>query len=185
MKNKEAAAAMFTRLSSEREKNSTAERYAMSAKAVEVIIRDAVYKHMASADYRARTANKADLRLYNRRAEIKCGGTVIYNIPADGWTENDILAGNTYIVFPVITRIFDEIDAVDNSAIMTRDQFLAYCAQASRKGLRGTFHVTGGKNRPAVVAFQPAPLERLRAMIYNAIITGELQTVGDYILERE
>ena len=185
MTTKEAKQAMYDRLVIEAEKKSTAERYTMSMKAIEAVIREAVYKRMKTNDYRARSAKQADIILYGKRSEIKCGGTVISGSAVINWTENDILPNKAYIVFPVIDKIFDEIDAIDNSAILTREQFLTYCEKASRKGVYGTFHITGGNNRPAVVAFQPAPLKKLRMMIWNDIQNGELETIGTYIIERQ
>lgn len=179
---------MYARVCAEKAKGSTAERYDFSMKAVEAIIREAVYKRMKAADYRARSAGKADLYLYingkRAKAEVKCGGTILSNAPLD-WDEDDLFADAPYIVFPVITEIHDEDDVLDNSLIFTREEFLSICESASRKGIASTFHITAVKTGHPVVAFQPAPLNRVRETVWKMILNGDGLTVRQYAYDRD
>lgn len=164
---------------------STAERYAMSAKAAETLLRHGLYRQglRSRSDFRARSANRADIVLTingkRARADVKTGGTVCADARED-WNEDDIMRGIAYVIFPVIDTIVTEEDLFDNTAIIDRDTFLTLCAESSRKGLRGTFHITGGCSRSAVIAFQPHPLNVLRRRIEHGIALGEFLTARQY-----
>jgi len=179
-------AALYTRPAAEKLKGSTAERYAISAKGVEVYIRHELYASMDPADCRCRTAGRADIILYmdghRYTAEIKTGGTVGAPQLDGSWTEADILPGKPYIVFPVIDACETYNDVLDNTAIMPRELFLELCEAASRKGLQGTFHTTG---HPAVIAFQPTPLNKLRRAVETLLDNGEVMSAWDYLAQRE
>lgn len=185
------------RLLAEKAKNSTAEKFAYSCKQAETIIRHECYKNgiKSTKDFRARTQRTADLYLFfdgkRCRAEVKCGGTV--GVPfGDNWTEDNILPGCKYIIFPVMMNdedgepiIYDDETLLDNSAVLSRDEFFAIAEQASRKGLHGTFHVTGKNTRTAIIAYQPTPLEKFRKMVYEGILNCEYMTVRTYIESME
>ena len=185
-----------------RAKGSTAERYAIGAHAVEVVARELSLARGCGMividengtlrpDFCCRPTRMWDGKLYGKPAEIKTGGTVCYNPPAD-WTEDDILRNKKYVAFCLTPQAEeryldpdntdDEVTIIcDLTAIISREMFLSLCAQASRKGLRGTFHITG-KNK--VLAFQPTPLTKLREMIKELIDHGEVETLEGYLLSR-
>ena len=173
---------MFARCQKEKENGSTAETFTFSQKAIEALLREKAYKKMRATDYRARPAGKADIFIYGKRAEIKTGGTVLTGNAVTAWTENNLFSKEHYIVFPVINAIYDEDDMLDNTAIFDRDTFIQLCASCSRKGINGTFHVTG---RPAVVAFQPLPLKKLRDLVMDLIVNGDALTFRTYLMEKD
>lgn len=174
---------MVARYATERAKGSTAEKFTISAKAAEVYIRHHIMVRglTSKADFRARRAGKADGRLYIDGHpfdyDVKTGGTV-GSPKADGnWDEEDILPKVQYVIFTVMDIVEDEDDILDDSIIFTREAWLELCASCSRKGLKGTFHVTG---KSPVIAFQPTPLNKLRRMVEDMLNAGEGWTVRDY-----
>lgn len=181
------------RLIAEAEKGSTAERYDVSAKQIETLIRHAVYKRglRSRADFRARKQSMPDLVMtvdgVRGNAEIKTGGTV--GTPIDGeWSEDDIMPRAHYIVFPVIDIMHSERDIYNYSAVMLRADFLALCAECSRKGLRGVFHVGGGmskngKYRTPIIVFRETPLFKLRRAVENGIKNGIYHTIAEYVTD--
>lgn len=182
------------RLIMEQEKGSTAERYEISAKQIETFIRHGVYKRglRSVSDFRARRQGTADLVLTvdGKRgiAEVKTGGTV--GIPCgDNWTEDDILPRAKYIVFPVIDIMHTEKDIYAFSAVMLREDFITLCAECSRKGLQGVFHIGGGKiskngkYRAPVIVFRSTPLDKLRRRVENGIKRGEIRTIAEFITD--
>lgn len=179
--------AQDARLAMEREKGSTAERYAFSMKKAETVIRHHLNLRglRSEQDVRARSATKDDAYLWiaGKRyvAEVKCGGTVGKPEIDGSWTEEDILPRADYVIVPVIDRIEDEDDLLDMSVILTRAEWLELCATCSRKGLAGTFHTTSGG---AVIAFQPTPLNKLRRALEEMLDNGEGWTVRTYEMER-
>ena len=173
---------MFARLAIEKAKKSTAETFTYSQKAIEALLREKAYKKMRADDYRARPAGKADIFIYGKRAEIKTGGTVLTGEKVNSWNENILFSTEKYVVFPVINEIHDDDDMLDNTAIFDRDTFIQLCASCSRKGLHGTFHVTG---TPAVVAFQPLPLKKLRELVMELIVNGDALTFRTYLMEKD
>lgn len=171
---------MLTRLAKEKSKGSTAERYAVSAKACEVFCRDVWYKYGVKAnDCHARGAERVDMRIDGKDVEIKTGGTVAPYV-TDSWTEKDIFPRAKYVAFPIITMIESYDEVASWTVVMPRETFLNYCAACSRKGLRGTFHVTRGH----VLAFQPTPLRKLREMLAEALYNGDLPTLETLKAER-
>lgn len=188
--------AMEAREDAEAMKGSTACKYAISAKSAEAIVRDLLMVRGVGMIVRDETGRKVldfaarpnrqaigEAKVYGRRAEIKSGGTVNYYATAS-WTEADILPTAEYVCWSLLDEASDEHDAVaglcDWTAILTRDTFIELCASASRKGLKGTFHVTSR----GTLSFQPSPLEKLRKMIHEGIETGEFETLEGYLLDR-
>lgn len=175
--------AMETRYAIEREKGSTAERFDVSAKGIEVRIRHHVQTRGISskADFRARSEGKADGYLFinGKRYpyDVKTGGTVGKPQQDGSWDESDILPSAPYVIFPVIDIIETDDDILDESVIFTREAWLELCASCSRKGLAGTFHVTG---KTPVIAFQPTPLNKLRRMIEKMLNNGDGWVLRDY-----
>ena len=177
-----AIAAMKARSIAEAIKKSTAERFAVSQKGVEALVRDFYYDGglRSELDFRARTAGKADIIIRGRRGEIKSGGEVAKNMD-ESWTEDDILADAVWVVFPIMTEIADEYDVPDNTVVMTRETFIKIAATCSRKGIRGTFHVT----TRGTLAFQSTPLRVLRETFTEMICSGKLPTLRSFKEEEE
>lgn len=189
--------AMEEREDAEAVKGSTACKYAIGAKSTEAIVRDLLmvrgvgmiirdeskHKMIDFAARPNRQLNGCEARVYGRRAEIKTGGTVNY-YATECWTEADILPNAEYVCWTLLDEASDAHDAIEGicdwTAILTREMFIELCERASRKGLRGTFHVTSR----GTLSFQPSPLERLRAMIHEGIETGEFETLEGYLLNR-
>lgn len=173
-----ANAAQLERLSAERAKGSTAERYTISAKRAETLIRDYWYVGgiRAESDFRARKAGACDMRLFGRHTEIKCGGTLAYDFPSD-WDQDDLMPGAAWILFPLIDRCEEEDDLPDMTPVMTRQEFFEILdGLAPRKGWRATVKVNRG-NRAETIGFQPKYLDKLRDRLEDAINTGELPTL--------
>lgn len=170
-----AIAAMEARSAMEAIKGSTAERFAISQKAVEAFVRDFWYDGglRSETDFRARTAGKADLRMYGKQAEVKSGGTV--GVPEfDGsWTADNVMPDAHYVVFPLMDEIVEPEDVPDNTVVMERHTFIEVAATCSRKGLEGVFHTTSR----GVIAFQPTPLRKLREQFLEMLLNGELPTL--------
>lgn len=178
----------------EKAKGSTAEKFKLSAKDVEMYVRHACYTKglRSTSDFRARSAKTVDLILFingkRYRADVKTGGTV-GKLTGPEWDESDILPDADYVVFPVMTHIKTEEQLLDRSLILTREAFIDLLGQASRKGVRGTVHAVittekSKKQRPPVLAFQPKPLEMLRILAWEMIKQGNAYTVRDYLVER-
>lgn len=177
-----AIAAMTERSIAEAMKGSTAERFAISQKAVEAFVRDFWYDGglRSESDFRARTAGKADLIMFGRRAEVKSGGTV--GIPESAsWDENDVMPDAHFVVFPLMDEITCADDVPDNTLVMERSAFIEIAATCSRKGLAGVFHVTSR----GVLAFQPTPLRKLRDTLLFLLMIGKLPTLRTFKEERE
>lgn len=175
--------AMDARYMAERAKGSTAERYDMSAKGIEVRVRHWTKSRGIDKreDFRARAEGKADGYIFisgKRYAyDVKTGGTVGKPQPDGSWTEDDILPDADYVIVPVIDRIKDDDDVLDMTVILTRAEFLELCATCSRKGIAGTFHSTSGNK---VIAFQPVPLNKLRRALEAMLEQGEGWVLRDY-----
>lgn len=180
----------------ERAKGSTACRFEIGAKPCEGLVRDLLNARGVSTivrdesghryvDFSARpNRNTAgECRVYGQPCDVKTGGTVNYYADAD-WTEEDICPNKAYIAFTLLEQASEAKDAVDGicdwTAILSRETFIDLCGQASRKGLRGTFHVT----TRGTLSFQPTPLAKLRAMIQEGIEAGEIETLEGYLLDR-
>lgn len=167
--------AMTERSINERQKGSTAETFAISQKAVEAYVRDFWYNGglRNESDFRARSAGKADMKLFGKVAEIKTGGTV--GIPSSyEWDETDVMPNACYIVFPLMDMIETAADIPDNTVVMERSVFIEIAGTCSRKGLAGVFHMTSR----GVLAFQPTPLRKLRETLFNMLCNGELPTLA-------
>lgn len=178
--------AQIERLSAERAKGSTAERYTISAKRAETLIRDYWYKGglRSEADFRARKAGAIDLRIEGQAAEVKSGGTLAYEVPT-GWSQDDLMPGAAWIVFPLLDRCEEEDDLPDMTAVMTRTEFFEMLdGLAPRKGWRATVKVNRG-SRAETIGFQPKYLDKLRDRIEEAISMGELPTLRTLKEERE
>ena len=188
--------AMEIREEAERMKNSTACKYEIGAKSLEAIVRDLLMMRGVGTIVRDETGRRVidfaarpnrqtmgEAKVYGRRAEVKTGGTVNYYATAS-WTEADILPNAEYVCWTLLDEASDAHDAIEGicdwTAILSRETFLELCEQASRKGLKGTFHVT----TRGTLSFQPTPLEKLRRMIHEGIESGEFETLEGYLLDR-
>lgn len=183
-----AEAAQVARLEAEAAKGSTAEVHAYSAKKAETDIRDACLDGgiRTEEDWRARAAGAADLYLtiggVRYLAEVKTGGT-LGSPNADGsWTEANILPKAQLVVFPIIDMIRSKRELYGMSVIVSRERFIEMLEACSRKGLKGTCHVTspGAKGRTPVIAFQPTPLAKLRRLMED-LLYSEGATIQEYI----
>ena len=194
----EALQKLEERENAERAKRSTACKYSIGAKACEGLVRDLLNVRGVGTrivdecghrivDFASRpNRNTAgECRVYDQPGDVKTGGAVNYFADAD-WTEDDICPGKAYIAFTLLEQASEYADAVEGicdwTAILTRATFIEMCEQASRKGIRGTFHLTGSYG--TALTFQPTPLAKLRAMIREGIESGEIETLEGYLLDR-
>lgn len=193
----DALVALEEREEAERMKRSTACKFEIGAKACEGIVRDLLNRRGVGTivrdeaqhrvvDFGARPNRNTlgECRIYGRPGEVKTGGTVGYGVFSEDWTEEDILPGKEYIAWTLLEEASDVHDAVDGicdwTAIIDRDTFLSLCEQASRKGIKGTFHL----NSRGDISFQPTPLAKLRNMIREGIENGDFETLEGYLLDR-
>lgn len=189
--------ALEQREDAEAEKRSTACVFAIGAKSCEGLVRDllnvrgvaTIVRDEAGHRYvdfaaRPNRTKLGECRIYGKPGEVKTGGTLAYGIWSDDWTEDDLLPGKAYIAFTLLEDASDSKDAVDGicdwTAIIDRATFIGMLARASRKGLRGTVHL----NSRGDLSFQPTPLAKLRQMIHDGIVAGELETLEGYLLDR-
>lgn len=151
-----ANAAQLERLAQERAKASTAERFEISAKRAETLVRDFWYIGglRSEADFRARKAGQVDMRIEGRPAEVKTGGTVgtpdiIYHTTEDELDEfafeyEDIAPGAAWIVFPIIDRCEAEDELPDMTVVMTREEFKQELdAIVKRSSWKSAFKING------------------------------------------
>lgn len=164
--------AMETRHEIERVKGSTAEKFDFSAKSVETYLRDFLYNGglRNESDFRARGVKTVDIRINGKACEVKTGGSIGY-ADSNDWGENDILPNCYYVAFPVMTEIKTLDDLYDNTAVITRGEFIELLERASRKGLHGAAHYIAKRG---VIAFQPVPLEKVRGMVMEGLADGSM-----------
>ena len=194
----EALQKLEERENAERAKRSTACKYAIGAKACEGIVRDLLNRRGVGTVVRDESGHRivdfacrpnrntaGECRVYDQPGDVKTGGAVNY-FADPNWTEDDICPNKAYIAFTLLEQASTYTDAIEGicdwTAILSRETFIEMCEQASRKGIRGTFHLTGTYG--TALTFQPTPLAKLRAMIREGIESGEIETLEGYLLDR-
>lgn len=178
-------------------KGSTACTFAIGAKSCEGLVRDllnvrgvaTIVRDEAGHRYvdfaaRPNRTKLGECKVYGRPAEVKTGGTLAYGVWSNDWNEYDLMPGKDYVVFTLLEEASEAKDAIDGicdwTAIIDRPTFIRMLEKASRKGLRGTVHL----NPRGDLSFQPTPLAKLRHMIHEGIVNGELETLEGYLLDR-
>lgn len=156
----------------------------LNVRGVEYVVRDEAGHKYVDFAARPNRTKLGECKVYGRPADVKTGGTLAYGVWSDDWTEYDLLPGKDYVVFTLLEEASEAKDAVDGicdwTAIIDRATFIGMLEKASRKGLRGTVHL----NSRGDLSFQPTPLAKLRQMIHEGIVSGELETLEGYLLDR-